>query len=1105
MSRYLLIAATFLILIMSCERNQEPSKLKLLVNVPSDLSNVKFSNTLTEDEQFNIIEYLYFYNGGGVAIGDLNGDLLPEIFFTSNQGANRLYLNKGNISFEDITAQSGIGGAGNWKTGVVMADVNADGLLDIYVCGVGGYKGFTGYNQLFINKGNMTFTEEASKYGLDFHGFSTQAGFFDYDLDGDLDMYLLNHSVHSQRSYGNIASRNFYDSLAGDRLFKNQLVETGNTYFEDVSKQAGILSSSLGYGLGLAFSDLNRDGYPDIFVSNDFHENDYLYINQKNGKFRLESETSLRHFSRFSMGNEIADLNNDLWPDVLTLDMLPRDESVIKASAGEDTYEVYRFKQSLGFGKQVSRNSFQLNRGNVDSGRLLFSDIAQLGNIEATDWSWCPLAVDIDGDGFKDVFISNGIVRRPNDLDYINYFVSDSSKGASNKNLYKKMPDGRATNFLFKNNGDFTFSDVTSSWGIAGADFSNGAAYGDLDNDGDPDLVINRINDVAQIFENHSPPKTFLKIQLDATQLPGNPFAIGARITVKSKDRIQLQEIFTNRGWCSSSDLQVSFARLDTLADVTIVVEWPDGLISERKSKKNFEKFHYPANGKKHSQSVEDKSILELIGIVDVKHNEDDFNAFNRESLIPHMFTREGPAFAVGDCNGDGLDDLFFGGAKGQSGTLMIQKRNGQFDRRPTPDFDKHKMAEDADAVFFDADADGDLDLVVVSGGHEATNERELLMPRFYFNDGKGNFKHNQFALDNVFLQASCVKPSDYDGDGDIDLFVGASVVPFLYGMSPISYLLRNNGKGKFENVKDWLGRSRFDNPSVVRPGMIKDACWTDLNHDQLPDLVVVGEWMPITVLIQQKDHKFLNATSDYGLAETHGWWNSIEAADFNMDGKPDFVVGNLGLNSRIRVSKDKPLMMYLGDFDSNGGSDHIMVYYNGDKRYPFASRDQLVRQIPMFKKKFPSYGAYQNVELEDIITPLQQGNSAVMKVTEFKSVMLYNVADSFLIKALPMEAQFFPVYGIATEDVDGDGNIDLLLTGNQEAVQPDFGAYDAGIGQLLLGDGEGRFRAVSTKESGFVVTGEGRQIKTMRSANREIIYIVSRNDSYPIMFRKLD
>lgn len=1098
-----MITATLIGLFTSCDSNQESEKL--LVKVPSDNSGITFSNTLIENEQFNIIEYLYFYNGGGVAIGDLNGDGLPEIFFSSNQGANRLYLNKGNFKFEDITNQAGVSGKGNWKTGVVMADVNADGFLDIYVCGVGSYKEFTGFNQLFVNNGDLTFTEEADKYGLDFKGFSTQAGFFDFDLDGDLDMYLLNHSVHSQRSHGNKALRNFYDSLAGDRLFKNQFKETGTTYFQDISRQAGILSGSLGYGLGLAFSDLNRDGYPDIYVSNDFHENDYLYINQKDGTFKLESEKSLSHTSRFSMGNEIADLNNDLWPDILTLDMLPRDEVVIKSSAGEDTYEVYKFKQSLGFGKQVSRNSFQLNRGDVDSGRLLFSDIAQVSNIEATDWSWCPLAVDFDGDGWKDIFISNGIVRRPNDLDYINYFINDSSKDATNKNLYEKMPDGRVSNFLFKNNSDLTFSDVTLLWGLGGADFSNGAAYGDLDNDGDPDLVVNRINEEALIIRNQSSGNKFLKIILDAENLDGNQFAIGARITVKGSGQVQMQEVYPNRGWCSSSDIQLSFARLDTLNEITILVEWPDGVVSQRQTKSRSEKFLYPTDRLVNSENLDDsKSILELIKLIDVRHNEDDFNAFNRESLIPHMFTREGPPMAVGDSNGDGLEDLFIGGAKGQPAVLMLQNQNSEFVKKHIPDFDKDKMAEDTDAVFFDADADGDLDLVVVSGGHEVTNDRELLKPRFYFNDGKGNYSYEN-AVENVFLQASCVRPQDYDGDGDIDLFIGSSVVPFLYGMSPISYLLANDGKGRFTIVKDWLGQSRFDNPTTVRPGMIKDASWADLNNDHLPDLIVVGEWMPITVLIQQPDHRFLNSTSDYGLAETHGWWNSIEVADFDNDGKLDFVVGNLGLNSRIRVSKDKPLTMYLGDFDSNGGSDHVLVYFNGEASYPFPSRDQLVKQIPILKKKFPSYEAYRNVVLEDIITPLQLGNSAIMKVTEFKSLILKNISNSFSIEPLPIEAQFFPIYGIRTADVNGDGNLDLLLTGNQEAVQPDFGAYDAGIGQLLIGDGNGNFKAISAKESGFVVTGEGRQIKILQKANGERVFIVSRNDDYPVAFRRSD
>ncbi|MCW5912138.1 MAG: VCBS repeat-containing protein [Cyclobacteriaceae bacterium] len=1098
------VGAILIFNFFSCEDKVENNTLFREI-LPRE-SSIYFVNELLENDQFNIVEYLYYYNGGGVAIGDLNGDGLPEIYFTSNQGANKLYLNKGNFQFEDITESAHVAGSGNWTTGVTMADVNADGLLDIYVCGVGNYKSFDGFNQLFINNGDLTFTEQAANYGLDFKGFSTQAGFFDFDLDGDLDMYLLNHSVHTQRSFGQVSLRNQRDNLAGDRLYKNQLAETGKTFFVDVTNEAGIFSSQIGYGLGLAFSDLNRDNYPDIYVSNDFHENDYLYINQKDGTFRLETAESFPHTSRFSMGNDVADINNDGWSDIVTLDMLPREESVIKTSAGEDTYEVYKFKLQFGYGKQVSRNALQLNRGTVDSGRLIFSDIAQVAGVEATDWSWSPLAVDFDGDGWKDLFISNGIVKRPNDLDYINYLDSDSSGNRDSKALISKMPDGSVSNFIYKNNRNLTFSDETVSWGLWNLGFSNGAAYGDLDNDGDPDLVINRINEPALLYRNESSPGKFLKISLKDGVTKGNPSGIGARISVSYGDVTQVQEVQANRGWCSSSDTRLTFARLDTLNSAKIQVVWPGGDVTELDSKSKHVVIERQADAINQNQRVEKAPLMRQVNLFSVKHEEDDFNAFNRESLIPHMLSTQGPPVVVADCNGDGIDDLFIGGGKGQAGALLLQNRSGKFSGKIIPDFIKHKAAEDTDAAFVDVDADGDVDLVVVSGGQEELDNRTLLMPRLYLNDGAGNFTYSEEAFSNIYLHASCVRPYDFDGDGDIDLFIGASVMPFLYGMSPVSYLLENDGKGKFTPVVDWLGRSEFDNPTRVRPGMVKDAKWIYINQDKLPDLVLAGEWMPITVLIQQPDRKFKNATNEFALAETNGWWNALEVADFDNDGDLDLIAGNLGLNSRIKVSQDKPLWMYVGDFDSNGGSDHILVYYNGENNYPFASRDQLVKQIPSLKKKFPDYKAYRDVKLEDIITPVQKGNSALMRVTELRSVFLRNNGGSFSVEPLPVEAQHFPVYGILADDVNRDGNVDLLLVGNLEATQPDFGAYDAGIGLLLLGDGKGGFDTIEPMVSGFVVKGEGRGVVRVKSpGSNGADYVVSRNSNTVLTFKRSD
>jgi hypothetical protein len=1093
-----------LFIFYACTGNPDlEQKDTLFVSLPSQKTGVDFINLLTETEEFNIIDYLYFYNGAGVSVGDINNDGLIDIYFSSNQELNKLFLNKGKMVFEDISKKSGLESLGSWKTGVSMVDINGDGLLDIYVCRLGNFKGITGKNELYINNGDLTFSESASDYGLDFQGFSTQASFFDYDRDGDLDMYLLNHAVHTENRFGRASLRYLDDGLAGDRLYKNNS-DQGEKRFTDITNEAKIYSSQLGYGLGSGISDLNNDGWPDLYVSNDFNENDYLYLNKADGTFQDQTASSLNYSSRFSMGSDFADLNNDGWVDFITLDMLAKDETIQKLSQGEDTEENLQQKLNYGFERQFSRNCFQLNNGNGS-----FSEIAQLSGISATDWSWGVLLADYDNDGWKDVFISNGIVRRPNDLDYMNFVTNPNLENGLQNNseisdleLASEMPSGDVANFFFRNNKDLTFQDVSSTWNVPQKNSSNGAAYADLDNDGDLDLIINNINAAAQILENQQAQQldqsknNFLKIRFKG--LGGNKFGIGSRVEAFGNKGQIIQENFTSRGFQSSTapEVHLGLGELQSLDSLKVI--WPSGKVEKYTNVKANQTLtvdesvakaipSYLAQAKESFLKVVENNLSGL----DFEHYEDNFNDFNYESLLPHRLSQEGPALAVGDVNGDGREDLYVGGAAGQPGTLFIQVNGGKFQKSNQPIFEKDADLEDTEAIFFDSNKDGFLDLVIGRGGNVANPSDSGGQSKIYLNNGRGKFEQSINLPLEKNAQVSVILAHDFDKDGLEDLMVGGRNVAGKYGQIPRSYLLKNLGENRYQDITNQIA------PELANLGLVKDAAWTDFDVDGNLDLIVIGEWMPLTIFLN-KNGKLVNETASFGLENTNGWWNSIAVEDFNQDGFPDVVVGNLGLNHRMKPSKEFPIKMMLADFDKNGSVEQIVSYPVEGKYFTVASKDELVKQIPALKKEFVRYNDFAGKTVDEIFSKFQIKEAPYLKSNQFESLMLYNQkGKNFTAQALPIEAQFSPIADIAVEDVDQDGYLDLILGGNTTAVASYFGSYQGNWGLILKGDANGSFKTF--KESPLKIKGDVKKIKELTVGTKKWFVFAKNNSSLEV------
>jgi enediyne biosynthesis protein E4 len=1078
----------------------------LFEKLPSSKTGIQFINKIQDTDRLSIVDYLYFYNGGGVAAGDVNNDGLTDLFFTANQGGNKLYLNRGNWKFEDVSVQAGIQGQADWKTGVTMADVNADGLLDIYVCAVSNYRGLEGHNELYLNQGNGQFVESAAKYGLDFAGFSTQSAFFDFDHDGDLDCYLLNHAVHTSRSYDRVNTRMLRDNVAGDYFYRND-----NGRFTDVSQQAGIYQATMGYGLGISVADLNNDGWEDIYVSNDFHEDDYYYINQRNGTFKESVKEHFKHLSRFSMGSDIADMNNDGYQDVMTLDMYPDDEKVEKSSVGEDPFDVYLYKLQFGYFHQYSRNCLQMNVGGQ-----YFSDVSAMAGVAATDWSWAPLLADFDNDGQKDLFVSNGIVKRPNDLEYIKYVSNDSLRYAEDvsakldRQAKERMPSGNYHDFIYRGKGDLAFEDMSQAWGFGEKNISNGAIYADLDNDGDLDLVTNNINETAGIFQNKSRETNayhFVKIKLQGAGK--NTFGLGAKVIVKQDTLTQIQQLMPTRGFLSSVAPELVFGLGKNPEIDSLIVIWNNGQMEVKTQVKvdqtlTLKQSDAKLDGKSFNfcPKTTAKPLFELIteGTIPFRHQENVFYDFNRELLMPFKVSTEGPALATGDLNGDGLDDVFVGGAKFQAGGIFIQQPNGSWLPSNQTLMQTDSVFEDVDAVFFDADGDRDLDLYVVSGGNEFYDQMLEQNDRLYLNNGKGIFSKGK--LPNTFANKSCVKPADFDRDGDIDLFVGGRSVPFAYGKKPQSFLLVNNGKGQFSDKTEELA------PELSRLGMLTNALWSDLDGDKDLDLWVQGDWM-VPQLFENEGGRLKKSSLSFEDARgddvpMNGFWQGLGAADFDGDGDTDLVLGNLGPNTKL-IKDPKPILqMWVKDIDANDKIDQILTYNRGDKFYTVAIKDELGKQLPgLINKRFPTYEKFAGLTYDDIFESKDLDKAEENTVNQFQSVYLENTGNGrFVVTPLPRWAQVSKVFAVHVEDLDQDKLPDVVLGGNLYGASTSQARYDASFGLVLKGLGKGRFRVLQPTDAGLLLDGEIRAIRPINTASGRQ-YLAARNNDKVLTFRK--
>jgi hypothetical protein len=1047
----------------------------LFTLLSSGSTGIDFNNALKENTDANVLNYAYFYNGGGVAVGDINNDGLPDILFTGNMVANRLYLNKGNFRFEDITGKSGIAAKQGWCTGVTMADVNGDGRLDIYICRSADTDPAKRKNLLFINQGDLRFTEEAARYGLDDDGYSTQAVFFDYDRDGDLDLFLVNHSLqhYAGGEYEDAQLRKAQNPAFADKLFRND-----NGHFTDVSRAAGIPSSLLTFGLGVTVSDLNNDGWPDIYVSNDFNEADYLLINNGNGSFTEKLKDCLDQTSLYSMGCDAADFNNDGNTDLFTLDMLPEDNWSQKMHIGSENFDKFQALFSEGFYPQYNRN--MLHRNNGDG---TFSEIGQYAGVSNTDWSWSALFADFDNDGQKDLFVSNGYAKDNTNMDFMRYRVGQQILARNGGNtaeiimdLVREMPSIKLHNYMFRNKGNSSFSNETEAWGFGDVSVSSGAAYADLNNDGALDLVISNINGEAFVYRNNlrelDPANHYLKIRLQADG--GNVNGIGAKVKVYCGKYGYYQEEQPVRGFQSSVDPVLCFGLGKADKADSVVVVWPDGHRDRLREIKSNQLLLIP-EGSAPAPEIPDspalaKAFFSPAHVITYLHPEDHFNDFNIQPLLPSLISR-GPCMAKADVNRDGLEDLFVGGTKGHPGKLFLQTPAGSFLALPEPGIEADSAFADAAVVFFDADGDGSPDLYIASGDYADEPGDPLLQDRLYLNDGRGHFFKAKNKLPPLRFSKHCVRVADIDQDGDPDLFIGGGVVPRHYPLSSPSKILLNDGKGNFTDATASLA------PELDSAGMVSDAAWADLNNDHYPDLVLAGAWMPVRILINERG-RLSDHTADYIPFPSTGWWNSILAGDFDGDGNTDLIIGNQGLNNPFHADAQEPVTLHYKDFNGRGVPDPIVCYYVQGISYPIYAKDDLLDQFPGLKKKFLTYDSYAKATLQDLFTEAQLKDAHMLRAETMQTVYLHNNGHGrFEIWPLPQEVQWSPVHAISAADLNGDGKPELILAGNDSGMRIRLGRYRANHGILLFNDGKGNFRYVSQPASGLNLRGDVRSM----------------------------